>query len=158
MRSLSASSTASVRRALHQSVEHCITEVQGVAVDDSVVWLLSREGDPYSGGLEQGLIERFPTALTDDDNFHPSVYPSSWPEWFTDTTRDLPAPDIVLLLGASESWTSPRRSMTRWTVARCSSSQTSPLQKPKAGPERWLFAAVLAAVPIVLLWWWLSGS
>lgn len=41
----------------------------------------------------------------------------------------------------------------------------SALQKPKAGPERWLFAAVLvavltalAAVPIVLLWWWLSGS
>lgn len=39
------------------------------------------------------------------------------------------------------------------------------LEKPKAGPERWLIAAVLvaaltavAAVPVVLLWWWLSGS
>lgn len=39
------------------------------------------------------------------------------------------------------------------------------LSKPKAGPERWLIAGALlavltalAAVPIALLWWWLSGS
>ena len=90
--------------AIAQFVEHYITEVQGVAVGDSVVWLLTREGDPYSGGLQQGLIERFPSALTNGDNFHPSVYPSSWPEWFTDTARALPPPDVVLLMGAAESW------------------------------------------------------
>ena len=38
------------------------------------------------------------------------------------------------------------------------------LEKPKAGPERWLVGALLlvvftalAALPIVLIWWWLGG-
>lgn len=42
---------------------------------------------------------------------------------------------------------------------------TAALEKPKAGPERWLFGALLvtvltafAAVPIVLFWWLLSGG
>ncbi len=91
--------------ALALLVEHYITNVQGGALGDSVVWVLTRNGDPYSDGLQQGLIEGFPSALTSSANFKPSVYPDNWADtWFTQTALQLPPPDLVLIMGAAESW------------------------------------------------------
>lgn len=91
--------------ALSLLVEDYIINVQNVALTESVVWLLTREDDPYSDGLQQGLIEGFPAELTNGANFHPSVYPDDWGDvWFAETALQLPPPDVVLVMGAAESW------------------------------------------------------
>lgn len=91
--------------AIAQLVEHHVTQVQGKSLSEAVVWLLTRADDPYSDGLQQGLIEGFPAELTNSANFHPSVYPDDWSDtWFTATALGLPAPDVVLIMGAAESW------------------------------------------------------
>ena len=91
--------------AIAELVVHRITGVQNVGLQDSVVWLLTREGDAYSDGLREGLIGAFPTELSNSPNLFPSAYPDNWDDsWYTQEVSQLPAPDIVVLMGAAESW------------------------------------------------------
>lgn len=100
-----APSDAAQAEAIAAMTLHHINEVLQVPVTQPTIWLLTRTNDAYSSGLQQGLIEHFPAELTSGANLHPSVYPDDWSDtWFTEVALTLPAPDVVLLMGAAESW------------------------------------------------------
>lgn len=100
-----APSDAAQAEAIVALVEHQVTTVMEQTLDEPVVWLLTRANDAYSAGLQLGLIDGFPPTLTNSDNFHPRVYPDDWSDsWFTENALNLPAPDVVLVMGAGESW------------------------------------------------------
>lgn len=70
--------------------------------DDAAIWVLYADDDAYGRGLQESLVELFPTELTDELTL--SSYPDQWEDWFLDTAQQLPAPDIAIILGAAESW------------------------------------------------------
>ncbi len=72
----------------------------------ATVWVLSAEGDAYGDGLRDALTVSLPSDLVSSENFVVRSYPrETWADaWFVDTVTQLPDPDLVIHVGASEAW------------------------------------------------------
>lgn len=91
--------------AIARLVQHEITVTRGLALDAPTVWILTRADDEYSVGLGDGLTAGFAPELAESAHLHRSAYPENWTDaWFAESALNLPAPDLVLLMGAAESW------------------------------------------------------
>lgn len=83
-------------------IESLIDADDTLTRETAVVWILSIEGDAYSIGLRDGLT----TTLDSTISINASEYPgANWEDsWYTSALSGFPVPDIVAILGFTESW------------------------------------------------------
>ncbi len=95
-------SDESQAEALAQLVTEFIARDSPKTLEETTAWVLHAEGDAYGTGLQESLVELFPDTL--NQSLTVAAYPEQWEEWFTESAAGFDPPDVVVLLGAAESW------------------------------------------------------
>lgn len=90
--------------ALATYVNDFIANRVGKPADEVVVWSFHQEADTYGSGLQETLNQSLESTLVASDRYNARAYPAQWQEWIVGQLTNLDEPDVVIILGASESW------------------------------------------------------
>ncbi len=91
-------------RTLGLLVDRVVTEDLGLTWEQAEVLVLERAEDTYSAGLSEAIESVVPRAADASSLANFETYPENWEEFWISNRGDFAAPDVVVILGASEGW------------------------------------------------------